>query len=54
MPIYDFKCQQCGIVFEAITSSDQQQVLCVGECSQTQDGALADKQLSAPAYIQIH
>lgn len=53
MPRYDYKCQNCGITFEAITSSDTQWIPCI-ECKDHDVTSPSYKQLSAPASIHIH
>lgn len=47
MPLYDFKCDKCNIVFEHFTHSyDTTGVTC--DC-----GGLAKKQISAPRVLKI-
>ena len=50
MPRYDYRCRVCQEVAEAITSYDQKEILCP-VCN---TGAIADRQVSAPANIHIH
>lgn len=47
MPIYDFRCPDCGHVFEKIVASSASKA----ECSKC--GALSNKQVSAPAAPQF-
>jgi putative FmdB family regulatory protein len=49
MPLYDFKCEKCGITFEQITPSEVSMVPC-RECS----AAPAKRQLSFPGGIRAN
>jgi len=46
MPLYDFKCAECGATFEALAGMNQPGLLC--RC-----GALAEKQFSPNSNILI-
>jgi putative FmdB family regulatory protein len=49
MPLYDFKCEKCGITFEQITPSEVSMVPC-RECA----AAPAKRQLSFPGGIRAN
>ncbi len=48
MPIFDFKCYDCGNIVEKIVKSDQQEVPCPN-CKGTMS-----RMISAPARIQFN
>jgi predicted nucleic acid-binding Zn ribbon protein len=55
MPRYDFKCDHCGTVQEAITGYDVQYITCKEkECGTEDSEYLARRQLCFPAVIAIH
>ena len=59
MPRYVFKCRVCGVTFEALAPSTTNEIPCVScvaiDARLTCLGeGIADRQLCAPASIQIH
>ena len=55
MPRYDFKCRICFAITEAIAPRDQAAIICpVCNPPNTIILAMADRQVSAPAHIQVH
>ncbi len=48
MPIYEFRCQNCGTLFEVLVRSSGDDVACPS-CGAT----LLEKQVSAPALVSM-
>ena len=49
MPRFDFRCRQCGKLFEVSVESHVQTYPC--SCSSKGFPGIADKQVSAPAFV---
>lgn len=49
MPIYDYKCPNCGVVVELMHKAKEKFVRICGECMMDGKNAMMVKQLSKPA-----
>ncbi len=53
MPIYDYKCPNCGIEAEFIHKIDQPFQRICGECMMQGKNAMMEKQISKPSGIHF-